>query len=169
MIRLDAPIRVNPDRMAAILTNTIEISRPPETVYHYVTQPWLWHQWHPNSKGASRSPEALRAGDAFEEDIELQPLRPVPFRMRRKMNYTVKFAEPFRAWEAVGRGTDGWLNLRYEFLPSDGGTRFTRTLTFKTLGLSALLMPFLQRRVAAESAVALDNLKRRLEAMANER
>ena len=165
-----APLfRVEPERMAARLTNTIEISRPPETVYRYVTQPWLWHQWHPNSKGASRSPRDLRTGDTFQEDIELQPLRPVPFRMRRRMSYTVKVAEPFRAWEAVGRGKDGWLDLRYEFQPSREGTRFTRTLTFETRGPSALLMPFLRRRVVSESAVALDNLKRRLESMADER
>lgn len=149
--------------MAKELTNTIEIRRDPETVYRYVTQPWRWHEWHPNSKSATRSDHVLKVGDTFSETIELQPLSPLPIRMRRETSYEVLAAEPFRSWEVRGETRDGWLRIRYRFEPVDGGTRFTRTLIFQTHGLSAVLMLFLGKRMARQSRVALGNLTRRLE------
>jgi hypothetical protein len=149
--------------MAKKLTNTIEIRRSPETVYRYVTQPWRWHEWHPNSRSASRSADVLKVGDTFSETIELQPLSPLPIRMRRETVYEVLAAECFRSWEVRGEARDGWLSIRYQFAQIDGGTRFTRTLSFQTRGLSAVLMPFLGKRMARQSLVALGNLKRKLE------
>jgi hypothetical protein len=147
------------------LKNTIQIDCRPEVLYGYLTQPWRWHEWHPNSISASAAAEALEAGDEFEEVIEIRPLSPLPVRLRRRTIYQVRVAEPFATWEVHGETRDGWLGIRYELQPCAGGTLFTRTLTYQTTGLSTLLMPLLERRMADTSRVALGNLKARVESM----
>jgi hypothetical protein len=150
--------------MATELTNSIDIRSTPEAVYQYVTQPWKWHEWHPNSRSATGPGHPLKVGDTFNEVIELQPLSPLPVRMRRETAYQVLEAEPFRAWTVEGQARDGWLRIRYRFRCIDGGTRFTRTLVFQTRGLSRVLMLFLKKRMARQSLIALTNLRNRLEA-----
>ncbi len=153
--------------MATTLSNTIEIRCTPEVLYGYVTQPWRWHEWHPNSKSANFSGDTLGIGDHFKEEIELQPFSPLPLRLTRQTSYEVLVAEPSRLWEARGETRDGWLRIRYEIKPGPDGTLFTRTLTYSTSGLSRLLMPFLKGRMAANSLIGLRNLKDRLESGAN--
>ncbi len=149
--------------MPSVFTNSIEINCAPEALYRYVTQPWRWHEWHPSSKSASSSVDILQTGDSFDEEIELQPLSPLPLRMRRMTRYQVIEADPFRSWEVHGEARDGWIHIRYEFHPFSRGTRFTRTLSYETKGPSALLMPLLRSRVAKASRIALANLKVLLE------
>ncbi len=151
------------DDMATRLVNTIDICCTPETVYGYVTQPWRWHEWHPSSVWASSDSDALKVGDSFEEEIALQPLSPLPFRMRRQTRYTVRVAEPFRTWEVRGETTDGWLIIRYDLEPGASGTAFSRTLTYQTSGPSRLLMPVLKKRMINISSLALARLKSTLE------
>jgi Polyketide cyclase / dehydrase and lipid transport len=149
--------------MATQLVNSTEIACTAEALYGYVTQPWRWHEWHPNSKRARASVEVLGVGDHFDEQIELQPLSPLPYTMTRETRYEVLRADPPRIWECRGEMRDGWLTIRYDLEPSSAGTRFTRMLTFETSGLSSLLVPFLRSRMADMSVVALGNLKRRME------
>ncbi len=149
--------------MATTLVNTIDIRCTPETVYAYVTQPSRWHEWHPNSVWASPASDTLKVGDSFDEDIELQPLSPLPFRMRRRTQYTVLVAEPFRSWEVKGETTDGWLIIRYDLEPGASGTVFRRTLTYQTSGPSRLLMSVLKKRMNNMSLLALARLKSTLE------
>ena len=148
------------------LQHTLQIACAPLALYDYVTQPWRWHEWHPSSRHARAAVERLAAGDAFEEEIELQPLAPWPPTLRRQTQYRVLEAQPGSRWEAEGRMRDGWLNLRYEFEASDGGTRFTRRLRYGAHGISRLWLPLLRGRQAAVSQRALDNLKRKIEANA---
>jgi hypothetical protein len=149
--------------MATTLINTIDIRCAPKTVYAYVTQPSRWHEWHPNSVWASSASDNLKVGDRFDEDIELQPLSPLPFRMRRRTRYTVLVAEPFSTWEVRGETTDGWLIIRYDLEPAASGTVFRRTLTYQTSGPSRLLMSVLKRRMNNMSLLALARLKSTLE------
>ncbi len=144
--------------------NSVEIRCPPERLYAYVTQPWLWHEWHPNSKSAQASVDALQAGDGFDEVIEIQPLAPLPLRLKRATRYRVLVAEPGKFWKVEGRMKDGWLQIQYEFKPTPSGTQFTRTLSYRVSGLNRLMLPLLRRRMAAMSLLALGNLKRRMEA-----
>jgi len=149
--------------MPTVLTNAIEIHCTPEALYRYVSQPWRWHEWHPNSRSASSSVDILQVGDRFDEVIELQPLSPLPFRLRRQTRYEVIEAEQHRSWEVRGETRDGWINIRYEIQSFTGGARFTRTLTYEATGLSSLLMPFLKSRMTEQSEIGLANLKSRLE------
>jgi uncharacterized protein YndB with AHSA1/START domain len=143
------------------LTHTVELAAPPAAVYDYVTRPWRWHEWHPASRWASARDRPLEVGDTFDEDIEL---RPIPgLRLRRRMTYRVHAAERPRLWEVRGDTADGRVGIRYEFRPHGGGTRFIRTLSYRTHGLTTLLLPFLKPRMAAQSRVALQQLARRLE------
>lgn len=150
--------------MPTSLTNTLPIARSAADVYAYVTQPWRWHEWHPNSKSATSNVDILKEGDTFDEVIEVQPLSPLPVTLRRATHYRVLVARPGKLWQVRGETADGWLEIRYELSEENGGTRFTRTLTLETRGTSRLLMPFLKPRMARMSEIALGNLRRKLEA-----
>lgn len=149
--------------MNEIIQNSIDIACPPARLYAYVTQPWLWHEWHPSSQSAQASVPVLKPGDTFDETIVLQPLAPLPLKMRRATRYTVLDAQPATLWRVEGKMKDGWLQIRYEFAPSATGTRFTRTLTYSATGPSALLLPLLRGQMKAISLLALANLKAKLE------
>lgn len=80
------------------ICNTIEIACTPGRIYSYVTQPWLWHEWHPNSKPAKAKTLIKAKGAAFDEVIEFNPLSPSPFKLRRKTSYKVIYSEPNSNW-----------------------------------------------------------------------
>jgi hypothetical protein len=149
--------------MASTQTNSILIDCPPDIVYRYVTQPWRWHEWHPNSKSARSASRHLKIGDTFDEVIEIQPLAPLPYRMTRHTHYRVLLANSPLAWEVRGDTHDGWLKIRYDLAAAGDGTLFKRSLTYQTRGLSAWLMPLLRHRMALQSEIALANLKTYLE------
>ncbi|MDD3763139.1 MAG: SRPBCC family protein [Nevskiales bacterium] len=149
--------------MSVRIVNSVEMRCTPQALYDEVTRPWRWHHWHPNSLSARADRDTLAVGDSFDEVIAVQPLSPLPLTLRRQTRYRVLAAEPYRLWETEGRMSDGWLRIRYEFAPSTQGTRFTRTLTFSTRGLSRLLMPLLRGRMARMSRIALANLQRHME------
>jgi hypothetical protein len=142
---------------------TVDFACPVSRLYAYVTQPWRWHEWHPSSRSAHASVEVLKAGDTFDEVIELQPFAPLPVRLRRETHYRVDVADIDRAFEVHGRMRDGWLTIRYDFAPIPAGTRFVRTLTFDASGASRWLKPLLRRRQESIGRAALAGLKRRME------
>lgn len=143
--------------------NEIEIGRSPSELYAYVTQPWLWHEWHPNSRSATSKSERLVVGDEFDEVVAVQPFSPLPITLKRKTHYRVLQAKPHELFETKGQMKDGWLVIRYEFRQVAGGTLFCRTLTFEVTGLNRLLMPILGPQMERMSRVALANLKARVE------
>lgn len=146
------------------IQNTIEIAVPAELLYQYVTQPWLWHEWHPNSKSAHGSAATLKAGDSFDEVVEILPISPIPLKLSRQTHYQVSIAIPSVKWQVEGKMKDGWLQICYDFEPSAKGVLFTRTLTYGVTGISRLLMPILRPQMKAMSVLALNNLKTKLEA-----
>ena len=142
----------------------VDFACPVARLYAYVTQPWRWHEWHPSSRSALASVSTLRAGEHFDEVIELQPFAPLPIRLRRETHYRVDIADTDKTFQVHGQMRDGWLTIRYDFTPTAQGTRFVRTLTFDANGPSRLLMPLLRRRQESLGRSALVNLKRRIEA-----
>ena len=152
--------------MKESICNTIEITCTPEKIYGYITQPWLWHEWHPNSKSAQAKNSSLKKGDTFDEEIELQPLSPLPLKMRRKTRYQVVAATPSTHWCVKGKMSGGRLKINYEFKPSKAGVTFTRTLTYEATGINRVISPFLRSRMREMSLLALSNLKAKLEAVA---
>ena len=150
--------------MTASQQHSLDIACPVDAFYAYVTQPWRWHEWHPSSRSARAAVDVLRAGDSFDEGIELCPLAPFPPRLRRETHYTVLAAEPGRLFEVRGQMRDGWITIRYDFAAIPRGTRFQRTLSYDARGLSRWLLPLLRPRQEALSLLALQSLKRRMEA-----
>lgn len=150
--------------MKESLSNTIEIACTPEKLFGYVTQPWLWHQWHPNSKSAQAKNKLLKKGDSFDEVIEIQPLSPLPFKMRRNTQYQVIAATANTHWCVEGKMSGGFLKINYEFVASKVGVIFTRTLTYEVTGVSQIIFPFLKPRMREMSLLALTNLKSKIEA-----
>ncbi len=149
--------------MSVTLKNTIQIAAPCEPVFDYVTQPWLWHDWHPNSLSARAAVERLQVGNHFDEEIEVQPLAPLPPRLHRQTRYVVEASDPPRHWQVRGDTGDGWLVIRYDLSADGNQTRFERTLTFDVRWPTRLLLPALKRQMRTTSALALENLKRKLE------
>lgn len=149
--------------MQESIQNSIEIRCSPKQLFEYVTQPWLWHEWHPSSKSASANTESLKVGDEFDEIVELQPFAPLPPRLKKSTRYSVVASDPFSFWKVIGKMKDGWLQIQYDFEPMEGGTRFIRTLKYGASGLNRLLLPFLKGKMESISVQALDNLKRKME------
>ncbi|MGJ8687043.1 MAG: SRPBCC family protein [Spongiibacteraceae bacterium] len=147
------------------ICNTIDIACSAEKIYGYVTQPWLWHEWHPSSKSAKASVNTLSVGDSFDEVIELQPLSPLPLALKRHTHYTVLAATPSSHWQVEGKMQGGWLQINYEFTPSSIGVSFTRTLRYEARGLNRLIAPLLRPRMRDMSQLALRNLKAKLESL----
>jgi hypothetical protein len=149
--------------MTTTQQQTVDFACPVARLHDYVTQPWRWHEWHPSSRSARATVPTLAVGDTFDEVIELQPFAPLPIRLRRETHYRVEVAERNRVFEVFGDTGDGWLRIRYDFAPTQSGTRFVRTLSFDARGASRLLLPLLRRRQETLGRLALQNLKRRVE------
>jgi uncharacterized protein YndB with AHSA1/START domain len=154
--------------MPATLHNEIEIPVPAERLFDYVTQPWLWHEWHPSSRSASAANKPLAVGDEFEEFIEVQPLAPLPPRLKRKTLYQVKESVPYQTWTAEGRMKDGWVRIRYDFEEKGKVTFFARTLDFSVSGPNRILLPWIRSSMEKLSLVALNNLKNKMQAVPHE-
>jgi len=148
------------------IQNTIEIAVTPEKIYSYVTQPWFWHEWHPNSKSAKAKETVLSVGDTFDEVIELKPLSPLPIKLKKQTLYKVLIAKAGQHWQVEGDMNGGWLQIDYQFKNSERGVVFTRTLSYEIKGINRILAPLLKPKMSEMSSVALHNLKQKLEEMA---
>ncbi|KTB65061.1 MULTISPECIES: SRPBCC family protein [Pseudomonas] len=129
------------------------IQAPIEVIYDYVTQPDRWHEWHPTSLSADTGTTgSLPAGTRFTEIIDLLGVR-VP------MSYRVQVARRPSEFKTVftSLAVDG--SIHYFLQPHRGGTLFKRVLTYET----ELQLPTLHARMVELSAIALEQLKHRLE------
>lgn len=146
------------------LYNEIEIHCTAEKLFNYVTQPWRWHEWHPDSKGARADKPVLAAGDHFDEAIAVRPLAPLPLTITRHPHYVVRESVLHTTWMAEGTFSDGWLSFRYEIEPRGDSALFKRTMQFEVHGPMRLLVPLVRMKQERKSLVALAALKRKLEA-----
>lgn len=144
------------------LVNDILIAARPEKVFDYVSRPDLWHEWHPASKSAVLPRVPLQKGDAFGEIITVT----YPFiKISRKTEYRVTLSERAKVWEVRGSSSLFDLTIHYDFFAEGAATRFCRTLTYDVKGLLGWFEPVVVRpKMRRQSAFALANLKRKLEA-----
>jgi len=154
--------------MPVSIHNEIEIAVSAEDLFNYVTQPWLWHEWHPSSRSARAAHSFLATGDEFEEVIEVQPLAPLPLRMRRTTHYSVTESVPFHTWEVKGEMKDGWIRIRYDFEQKGNVTLFSRVLDFNVSGPNRILLPLLKSKMEKISMMALNNLKLKMQVKTDE-
>jgi uncharacterized protein YndB with AHSA1/START domain len=144
----------------APLVHTVEIDRPPDAVFAYVTDPDRFTEWQDAVLRASRiGSEPTGAGSRISltrrvgkgertmtsELTEWSPPRSYAFRV---------VDGPVRA---LGKG-------RFEPVADGARTRFTFELDFEGHGIGKVLVPLIVRRQAAKELPASHaNLKRRLE------
>lgn len=129
------------------------IQAPIEVVYDYVTQPDRWHEWHPTSLSADTGTSgSLPVGTRFTEIIDLLGIR-VP------MSYRVQIARRPSEFKTVftSLAVDG--SIHYFLQSHHDGTLFKRVLTYET----ELQLASLHERMVELSAIALDQLRHRLE------
>jgi len=142
--------------MTTRMLHAITIARPPEAVYDYACAPAHWPRWHPSSLrlyGAVDAP--LAAGATFEEDVRAGG-------REGHLSWTVEDAVRPSRWIARAAVDNGArLTLAYRFAASPAGTAFERELAYELPGtlLRVLDVLVLRRRIAAESALSLAQLK----------
>jgi carbon monoxide dehydrogenase subunit G len=150
--------------MAPIVTRT-EISRPPEDVFAYVTDPRRLPEWQASvvsAEPAGSSETPIRLGAKFR----------VTRRIRgRDMKGTVEFAEltPPTRWavHSLDGAVRGDAKGTIESLEDGARSRVTIELDLHGHGIGKLLLPLFIRRMAAhEMPRNMEKLKERLESSA---
>lgn len=142
--------------MPAISTS-LEVSRPPEQVFAYVTDPVHMPEWQqgclegqldgPTTHVGSRCTTVRKIGGSA-----------------RAVTTEITAYDPPRRW--ADRGIDGPIRAIVEVTvePLTGGSRVTIELDFAGHGIGKLLVPLVVRRQAAKEMPGnMSRLKRRLE------
>jgi uncharacterized protein YndB with AHSA1/START domain len=145
----------------APIVNSIEIARPPEDVFSYVTDPSRLPEWQESVVSVRSEGDAPRAVGSRSVITRRVGRREVPM--------TVELTEfnPPSSWGL--RGIDGPVRgiVRGTVEPVGDGerSRVTITLDFEGHGIGKVLVPLIVRRQAqAETPRNQQKLKERLEA-----
>jgi uncharacterized protein YndB with AHSA1/START domain len=142
------------------IVSQIDIARPPEEVYAYVTDPSRFPQWqHDVLRVRIQGRHPPSVGSRFTTTRRIGPAE-------QTMTQEITELSPPRRWAA--RGVDGPLRPSAEVTvePLEGGTRsrVTIALDFEGQGIGKLLPLEVIRRMAAKGGPkSYRNLKERLE------
>lgn len=142
------------------LSSTIEIERPPEEVFDYVTDPSRFAEWQDDVVAAAMDAEPpTRVGSTFTTTRRIGG-------RARTMTQRITRLEPPRVWSV--RGVDGPLRPAMDLTiePVDGGahSRVTFALDFEGRGFADLLVPMVRRMAARSAPASYQRLKAVLEA-----
>jgi uncharacterized protein YndB with AHSA1/START domain len=147
------------EETVAPIVSSIEISRPPEQVFSYVTDPSRLAEWQESV--VSTRTEASGPSDVGSKVAMTRRIG----RLERTMTSELTVSPP-RSWAV--RGIDGPVRgmVKGTVEPLNGSTRsrVTIELEFEGHGIGKLLVPLVVRRQAAkEMPRNLQHLKDRLE------
>jgi len=152
--QLDAP-----EKMQSI-RETVDIDRPVERVYAYVTVPQNWPRWNPATLSVSGATDhSLRVGEQVTQVVLIAGIR------TRVAWRVVESSAPTR-WTIEGRAQPGGdARIAYVLERNGNKTRFTSQFLYRTPNelLALLDAPFLRPRLEHDAAAALANLKTELE------
>lgn len=144
---------------------TIDINKPADAVFNYVTTPANWPKWHPSSlavtaAGGTAPDHSLEVGEQATEDYLVAGRRGRVVWTVRQREAPVRWVIDGQIQESKSGGT-----VSYHLSSHGNGTTFERefTYTIPNLLLDILDRLVYNRRVQAESAEALRRLKRLLE------
>jgi uncharacterized protein YndB with AHSA1/START domain len=141
--------------------NAIQINKPVEQVFDFVTTAANWLQWHPSSLGVTGATD--HSGQVGEKVTEQYSVAG----NRGSVVWTVRERDYPRHWviDGVLQERSGGGTVAYTLTAKNGGTFFEREFTYPVPNLLFGLFDALiyRRRVQAESEQALRNLKRKLE------
>ncbi|MGH3077557.1 MAG: SRPBCC family protein [Gaiellaceae bacterium] len=144
----------------APIVHSVEISRSPEDVFAYVTDPSRFAEWQDAVVSAHAvGSEPLRQGS------KVSLTRKVGRGEQTMTSELTEFTPPksyaFRVLDGPVRALG---NGRFEPLDDGTRTRFTFELDFDGHGIGKLLVPlFVRRQAAKELPESHENLKKRLE------
>ena len=146
--------------MTRIVTEAT-IQRPIEVVFAYVTTPGHWPEWHLSSLGVSGATDhSLLVGEQVTERFFVAG-------RRGEVVWTVTQREAPRSWVIEGTitGRTGGGTVAYTLTPEQGATHYTRVFSYPlpNLVFAVLDAVVIRRRVSAESAEAVRQLKAKLE------
>jgi uncharacterized protein YndB with AHSA1/START domain len=144
----------------APMVSTIEIARPPEEVFQYLTDPSRLPEWQESAVDAR-----LESGGPLATGSRLAVTRRIG-RGDRKTTTEITSHSPPRSWG--GRGIDGPVRGIFTFTvePLDDGARSRVTIEFdfEGHGLGRLLVPLIVRpQVRKEMPRNMESPKARLE------
>lgn len=140
------------------IVNSVEISRRPEEVFAYVTDPSHLPEWQ-ESVVSARGGTPTSVGSKVVVTRRIGPIE-------RSMTSEMTELDPPRSWAV--RGIDGPIRGTVEgrIEPLEGGERslVAITLGFEAHGIGKLLMPLIvSRQVKTEMPRNMQLLKQRLE------
>jgi uncharacterized protein YndB with AHSA1/START domain len=144
----------------APMTHSVDIDRPPEDVFAYVTDPSRFTEWQDAVVGAQ-----LQGDGPIKQGSRITLTRRMGKR-EQTMTSELTAYEPPRHW--AFRVLDGPVrafgNGRLEPLNGGERTRFTFELDFEGHGIGKLLVPlFVRRQAEKEMSQSHSNLKAKLE------
>jgi uncharacterized protein YndB with AHSA1/START domain len=141
------------------LVSNIEIARPPDEVFSYVTDPTRFAEWQDDVVSvriAGGGPPGL--GSRFTTTRRVGGTE-------RTMTQEITQISPPRSWAA--HGVDGPIRPTASITvePLDGGarSRVTFALDFEGHGIGVPLVPLVRRQAQKGAPVSYRNLKERLE------
>jgi uncharacterized protein YndB with AHSA1/START domain len=142
------------------ITTTIDVARPPEQVFAYVTDPSTMHEWQQGCVTGHMDAPTTRVGS------KCTTVRKIGGR-EREVTTEITDYDPPRRW--ADRGIDGPIRaivaVTVEPLADGSSSRLTIDLDFTGHGIGRLLVPLVVRRQAArEMPDNMRRLKQRLEA-----
>ena len=134
------------------IVSSIDIARPPDEVFAYVTDPTRFGEWQ-------RDVVAVRV-----EGVRFTTTRRIGG-VERTMTQEVVDHTPPRSWSA--HGLDGPVRpsatVTVEPLRDGAGSRVTFALDFEGHGIGRPLLPAIRRQAARAAPVSYRSLKERLE------
>jgi uncharacterized protein YndB with AHSA1/START domain len=141
------------------IVSSIEIDRPPDEVFAYVTDPTRFPEWQHDVVSVRMEQSGTPAvGSTFTTTRRIG-------RGQRTMTQEISAIDPPRSWEV--HGIDGPLrpsaNVTVEPLDRGSRSRVTFALDFAGHGAGALLVPMVRRMAAKGAPNSYRNLKELLE------
>ena len=143
----------------APIAHTVEISRRPEEVFDYITDPSRFTEWQQAVVSAN-----LEGDSPAKQSSRVKMRRRMG---RREQDITTEITEfdPPRSY--AFRDVDGPVRAlgKGKIEPLDGGarSRFTFEIDFEGKGLGKLLLPIVRKQASKELTTTHADLKQRLE------
>jgi hypothetical protein len=138
------------------IDKTIQIRKPVEQVFEFVTTPVNWPRWHPSSLAVSGAIDhSLEVGEQVTEEFLVAG-------RRGRLVWRVRESIPHRRWVIDGQTEErGRGIITYNFASLRDGTKFDREFVYAMPNRFMTLLDwlFIRRRIEAESAEALRRLK----------
>jgi uncharacterized protein YndB with AHSA1/START domain len=146
--------------VAPIIT-TVEIARPPDEVFAYVTDPSRFIEWQPGIVSGR-----IEGGGPTRVGSKCVTTRRIGGSERTTTQEITEFEPPIR-W--ADHGVDGPIRGRVQVdvepIDRNAGSRVTLTVDFEGHGIGRLLVPlFVRPQARKDIPVCGRNLKERLEA-----